>query len=74
MFKDNCGKTSSTKVLSFLGFITFLIVSIVLLFIDPAQFNYTLFAVIAGGGGVSSRVLDKALNVYAGKANQCDTE
>lgn len=63
MFRDNAGNISSSKILSFLGYIVFLGVSIALLFIDPSKFDYTLFAIVAGGGGISARILDKYLNV-----------
>lgn len=69
MFKDSCGNLSSAKILSFLGYITFLIVSVIILLIDPSRFDYSLFAIIAGGGGISSRIADKLISNHYGKDN-----
>ena len=62
-FLGKDGLMSTTKVLSFLGFICFLLVSFFILWKAPEQFDYQLFAVIAGGGGTSLRAFDKWLNV-----------
>ncbi len=68
MFKGNDGKTSLTKILSCVGFFAFVIVSIAILFVAPEKFDYSLFSIIAGGGGISSQVAGKFLvNKYGGK-------
>lgn len=67
MFKDKDGHVSSTKVMSFCGFFAFLIVSVYCLYAAPDKFDYNLFSILAGGGAVGSRVIDKWLNI---KANQ----
>lgn len=59
MFKSADGQYSLTKLLSFLGFTTFIIVSIAIIFIMPEKFSYEIFAVIAGAGGISSQVAGK---------------
>lgn len=66
MFRDNLGNISSAKVMSFIGFLAFIIVSIALLWIDVSKFDYILFSVIAGGGGISSRIADKVIANYYG--------
>ncbi len=67
MFRGNDGAISLTKVLAFVGFITFVTVSVAILFIAPDKFDYTLFSAIAGGGGISSQVAGKFLaNKYGG--------
>lgn len=62
-FLGSDGIMSTTKILSFTGFICFLLVSLFILWKAPEKFNYELFAILAGGGGASLRVFDKWLNV-----------
>lgn len=65
MFKDNQGNISSTKIMSFIGFLAFLITSGFVLWLLPDKFNYELYAILTGGGAVGSRVIDKWLNIKA---------
>lgn len=65
MLRDKNGHLSSTKVMSFFGFIAFILTSIYVLYACPEKFNFELYAVITGGGAVGSRVLDKYLNILA---------
>lgn len=67
MFKSNDGQYSLTKLLSFIGFISFVIVSIAIIFIMPEKFSYEIFAVIAGAGGISSQVAGKYIANKGGK-------
>jgi hypothetical protein len=53
--------------MSFCGFFAFLMVSVYCLYAAPDKFDYNLFSILAGGGAVGSRVIDKWLNI---KANQ----
>lgn len=69
MFKDKDGHTSSTKVMSFVGFFAFLITSCFVLWLHPEKFNFELYAVLTGGGAVGSRILDKWLNIRANNEN-----
>jgi hypothetical protein len=66
-FVGKDGFLSTSKLLSFFGFIFFIIASFIVLYTMPEKFNYELFAILTGGGAVSSRVIDKWLNI---KANQ----
>lgn len=63
MFMGNDGYFSSTKIISFAGFLAFLIVSGVVLYTSPDKFNYELFASLSAGSAASMRVLDKWINV-----------
>lgn len=65
MFRDKNGHVSSTKVMSFIGFISFILVTLYVLYACPDKFDYTLFGAITGAGSVSSRVIDKYLNIRA---------
>lgn len=65
MFKDNSGNLSSTKIMSFIGFLAFLITSVFVIWLMPDKFNYELYAILTGGGAVGSRILDKWLNIRA---------
>ncbi|NMA21683.1 MAG: hypothetical protein GX927_14010 [Lentisphaerae bacterium] len=47
-FLGSDGIMSATKILSFTGFICFLLVSFVILWKAPEKFNYELFAILAG--------------------------
>lgn len=67
MFKGNDGKISSTKILSFISFLCFLIVSIVIVFTQPDKFDYQVFALMAGGMGGGMKIADKILNTNYGK-------
>ena len=64
MFKDKDGHISSTKVMSFCGFFAFLIVS------APDKFDYNLFSILAGGGAVGTRILDKYMNILSNRSNE----
>lgn len=64
------GYLSTSKVLSFIGFIFFIIVSFIVLFKTPERFNYELFAVLSGGGAVGSRVIDKWLNIRSSEVKK----
>lgn len=61
-FLGKDGYLSISKVLSFVGFIFFIVISFIVLFKTPEKFNYDLFAILTGGGAVGSRVVDKWLN------------
>mgnify|MGYP003291329054 CR=1 FL=1 len=65
MLRDKDGHLSSTKVMSFVGFIAFIFTSIYVLCVCPEKFNYELFSILAGGGAVGTRVIDKWLNIRA---------
>lgn len=67
MFRDKDGHISSTKIMSFCGFFAFLIVSVYCLYAAPDKFDYNLFSILAGGGAVGTRVIDKYLNIKASK-------
>ena len=67
MFRDNLGNISTTKIMSFVGFLAFLATTVYVLYACPEKFNYDLYAILTGGGAVGSRVIDKWLNI---KANQ----
>lgn len=67
MFKDNQGNISSTKIMSFIGFLAFLVTSAFVIWLLPDKFNYELYAILTGGGAVGSRVIDKWLNIKANK-------
>ena len=69
MFKDQNNRVSSTKVMSFCGFFAFLIVSVYCLYAAPDKFDYNLFSILAGGGAVGTRILDKLMNIYSNKTN-----
>lgn len=67
MFKDKDGNLSTTKIMSFMGFIAFIVTTGFVLWLVPDKFNYEIFAILTGGGAVGSRVLDKWLNIKANK-------
>lgn len=66
-FVGKDGYLSTSKILSFVGYIFFLIITCFVIYQSPEKFNYELFAILSGGGAVGSRVIDKWLNI---KANQ----
>ena len=70
MFKDNSGNLSSTKIMSFIGFLAFLITSGFVIWLMPDKFNYELYAILTGGGAVGARVIDKWLNIKATAASK----
>lgn len=70
MFKDKDGHISSTKVMSFCGFFAFLIVSAYCLYVAPDKFDYNLFSILAGGGAVGTRILDKYMNILSNRSNK----
>lgn len=63
MFKDNRGNLSSTKILAFIGYLAFIVVSIAILFLAPDKFDYRIFAILSAGSASSVRLVDKYLNV-----------
>jgi hypothetical protein len=42
-------------------------VSVYCLYAAPDKFDYNLFSILAGGGAVGTRVIDKYLNIKASK-------
>lgn len=68
MFKDKEGNISITKLMSFIGFLAFLVTSTFVIWLMPEKFNYELYAILTCGGAVGSRVVDKWLNIKANKA------
>lgn len=68
MFKGSDGCFSSSKIMSFCGFFTFIIVSCVLIYIDPSKFNYEIFALMSAGGAAGLRAMDKYTNMLGVKA------
>lgn len=67
MIRDKDGHISSTKVMSLIGFLAFIATSVYVLYACPDKFNYELYAILAGGGAVGTRVIDKYLNILAQK-------
>lgn len=70
MLRDKDGHLSSTKLMSFVGFMAFIITSIYVLYACPDKFNYEFYAIITGGGAVSGRILDKWLNILSQKKKE----
>ena len=69
MFRDKDGHISSTKIMSFFGYFSFLLVSAYCLYAAPHKFNFDLFSVLAGGGAVGTRLVDKYLNIKSQERN-----
>ena len=67
MFNGNDGKLSSTKIMSFLGFFVFLIVSIVCVFYCPEKFDYSVFAILSASSSAGMKVIDKYMNIRGGQ-------
>lgn len=57
------GFLSLTKVMAFLGYMTFLIVSIIMLYVSPEKFDYLVFAILSAGSSSSLRAIDKIANL-----------
>jgi len=72
MFKGADGYFSSSKIMSFIGFFAFIIVSCIVLYIDPSKFNYEMFACLSAGGATGLRVLDKYTNVLNARNNKVE--
>lgn len=68
MFKGPDGYFSSSKIMSFCGFFAFIIVSCILLYINPAKFNYEIFACLSAGGAAGLRAMDKYTNMLGAKS------
>lgn len=61
ILKEN-DKLSLTRVLSFLSFIFFMIVSIYLLITNKAWIHYETFAAITCGGALGTQIANKVSN------------
>ena len=70
MFKDNENNLSITKIMSFIGFLAFLITSGFVIWLMPDKFNYELYAILTGGGAVGTRILDKYMNISNNKKDE----
>lgn len=67
MFKGKDGKLSSTKIMSFFGFFTFLIVSILVVIYCPQNFDYRVFAILSASSSAGMKVIDKYMNIRGGQ-------
>lgn len=65
MFYGADGKLSTTKITSFFGFFLYIAVSVYVLTVIPEKFDFAMFSIVCGGGSVSTKILDKYLNVVA---------
>jgi hypothetical protein len=61
-FYGKDGYLSLSKVMAFAGYMTFLIVSVIILKVSPEKFDYTTFSILAAGSSAGIRVLDKHYN------------
>lgn len=68
--KDGC--LSSTKLLAFAGYFTFLALSIIIAVYRPDKFNYELFSLLAAASGASMRIADKWINVKSGSGGKSE--
>lgn len=67
MFKGKDGKLSSTKIMSFFGFFTFLIVSVLVVIYCPQHFDYRVFAVLSASSSAGMKIIDKYMNIKGGE-------
>lgn len=61
-FYGKDGYLSLSKIMSFTGYMIFLIVSIIILKISPEKFDYITFSILAAGSSAGIRVIDKHYN------------
>lgn len=62
-FYGKDGYLSLSKVMAFLGYMTFLVISILMIWIYPEKFDYLVFAILSAGSSSSLRAIDKYVNI-----------
>lgn len=62
-FYGKDGYLSLSKVMAFLGYMTFLVISILMIWIYPEKFDYLVFAILSAGSSSSLRAIDKYANI-----------
>lgn len=67
MFKGSDGNFSTTKIMSFLGFLVFLVVSVICVFYCPDKFDYRVFAILSASSSAGMKCLDKYMNIMDSK-------
>lgn len=65
MLNGNDNKLSLTKVITLIAFLSFIGVSIYVLYAIPEKFSYELFSLLTGIGSFGTRVADKITNVIS---------